>query len=326
MVFDLSLYVPPHILKEIGNIDLDFPNQMCRQEIDELLKRTVLQKGKRLRPMLTYLMGDFLGLKTDEVKLYADSIELVHAASLSHDDVIDGAVIRRGIPSINTEGNKKAVLAGDFLLARVISDLAVRGRWELVKEMGNVVASLSWGEWLQWEACKNRQYSRKILEEIALHKTASVMSWCIVAPGYVASLPLGLLEYCRRLGKEFGLAFQWMDDVVDFSSDSAKEPLLDLKNGMVNAVIYEHMEIHPELKRRFENGECLSKLIDPSVIPEEAIGLVQERAEKKLQECRRLLDVILFEMPGREKEGEHQRRRKALEPIERIFHYLSRQE
>ena len=246
MAFNLSCNIPPHILEQIGDISLDFPGQSCRREINDLLERTVLREGKRLRPMLTYLMGDLLGLKLEEVKLYADSIELVHAASLSHDDVIDKAVARRGAPSINTEGNKRAVLAGDFLLARVMSDLALRGRWELVKEMGDVVASLSWGEWLQLEASRCRRYdSRKILEEVALHKTAAVMSWCIVAPARTwRPFPASdWWSHCRRLGREFGLAFQWMDDMWwIFHPIRTRSSLLDLKNGMVNAVVYEHLD------------------------------------------------------------------------------------
>ena len=325
MVFNLSCRIPPHILQQVEDICLDFPNQTCREEINRLLKRTVLRKGKRLRPILTHLMGNLLGLRPEEVKLYADSIELVHAASLSHDDVIDQAITRRGIPSINTEGNKSAVLAGDFLLARVMSDLAVRGRRELVKEMGDVVASLSWGEWLQLEASRHRRYNREILEQIALHKTAAVMTWCIVAPAYMASFPPTLLEHCRRLGREFGLAFQWMDDILDFSPHSAKEPLLDLKNGLVNAVVYEHLDRHSELKQRFEKGECLVELLDWTRTPTEAIELVRQRVKDKLRECRELLAIIVAEMPGREGEGEDERRSKALKPIEEIFHYLSRQ-
>ena len=326
MFFDLSSKIPPFILEQVGDIPLDFPNQTCRDEIEALLKRTVLRKGKRLRPILIYLVGDLLGLKPEQVRLCADSIELVHAASLSHDDVIDQAVTRRGMPSINTEGNKRAVLAGDFLLARVMSDLADRGSWELVKEMGDVVASLSWGEWIQLEASRSRHYSREILHEIALHKTASVMMWCFVAPAYVALLPPQLVEYCRCLGRDFGLAFQWMDDIMDFSSGSAKEPFLDLKNGTVNAVSFEYLEVRPELKRGFAKGGELTDLMGISERPVEAIRVVRERAQAKLKECRNMLEVILEEMPGKRERGEEARRRKALEPIEAIFRYLSEQE
>ena len=317
MIFELSHKIPPWVFDKIGDVSLDFPNQTCREEIRGLLERTVLRKGKRLRPMLTYLMGDILGLPPEQVKLYADSIELVHAASLSHDDVIDQAVTRRGMPSINTEGNKRAVLAGDFLLARVMSDLATRGCPELVKEMGDVVASLSWGEWLQMEASQKRCYDRDVLQEIALNKTAAVMTWCTVAPAIVASLPPYLVVHCRHLGREFGLAFQWMDDVLDFSSDSEKDTHSDLKNGMLNAVAYEHLELHPELKGRYEEGACPVELIVGAGVPEEAIDIVRKRAEQKLKECRGLLEVICSEIPIR------QEAKGSREAIEAIFAHLS---
>ena len=326
MAFELSSKIPPFILEEIGDISLNFPNQSCREDVCALLERTVLCKGKRLRPILTYLIGNLMGLRPEEVKLCADSIELVHAASLAHDDVIDQAVTRRGMPSINTEGNKRAVLSGDFLLAGVMSDLAVRGDSRLVKEMGTVVASLSWGEWLQLEASEGRRYNRDILREIALHKTASVMIWCAVAPACVASLPGPLVEYCRCLGSEFGLAFQWMDDIMDFSRNSSKELHLDIKNGMVNTVLYEYLEARPGLKRRFEKGESLNDLVDVSEPPEEAIEIVRKRAEEKLQRCRHLLSILLEEIPGGDRVGERERRLEALEPIEAIFCYLSGQE
>lgn len=319
MVFNLSCKIPSWVFEQVGNIGLDFPNQTCREDVESLLEGTVLRKGKRLRPMLTYLMGDLLGLSPQEVKLYADSIELVHAASLSHDDVIDQAVTRRGMPSINTEGNKRAVLAGDFLLARVMSDLATRGRPELVKEMGDVVASLSWGEWLQLEASQKRRYNRDVLQEIALHKTAAVMTWCMVAPALVVSLPPCLVEHFRRLGRDFGLAFQWMDDVLDFSSHSEKEIHLDLKNGMLNAVAYEHLELHPELKRQYEEGACPVELIGRECVPVEAIRIIRKQAEQKLRECQGLLEVICAEMSDFAG-GEAQ------EAIEVIFAHLSGQE
>ena len=319
MIFELSHKIPPWVLDQVGDVSLDFPNQTCKQEIRNLLERTVLRKGKRLRPMLTYLMGDLLGLAPQQVKLYADSIELVHAASLAHDDVIDQAATRRGMPSINTEGNKRAVLAGDFLLARVMADLATRGRPELVKEMGDVVASLSWGEWLQMEVSQNRRYNRDILQEIALHKTAAVMTWCMVAPAMVSSLPPYLVEHCRRLGRDFGLAFQWMDDVMDFTSHSGKETHLDLKNGMLNIVAYEHLELHPELKRQYEEGVCPTELIGSESVPAEAIAIIRKRAEQKLGECQELLEVICAETPALGDRSE------ARGPIEAIFAYLSGQ-
>src|SRR5690606_31879505 len=123
----------------------------------------VLLGGKRLRPLLTYLCGNFFGVKADALDVYAKAIEMVHAASLSHDDVVDGANTRRGKPSINAESsNKQAVLAGDYLLADVIVELTKQGDLTLVQEMSYVIQALAEGEWIQLDAAASRQYTREL--------------------------------------------------------------------------------------------------------------------------------------------------------------------
>ena len=111
--------VPKEIIGQIKNIDLRITSENCNEEINKLLQKTVLFGGKRLRPLLTHLFGNLFGLPVLSVAPYAKAIEMVHAASLSHDDVIDNASQRRGVKSINIEGsNKMAILAGDYLVGR----------------------------------------------------------------------------------------------------------------------------------------------------------------------------------------------------------------
>ena len=156
--------IPHDILKRLGDLSVDARSESCRREINDLLQQTVLIGGKRLRPLLTFLMGQFFGLDLDACELPARAIEQVHAASLSHDDVVDNASTRRGKPSINVvASNKKAVLAGDYLLANVIVDLATLNRPDVVSEMAQVIRDLAEGEWLQLDAAQNRAYTRESL-------------------------------------------------------------------------------------------------------------------------------------------------------------------
>ena len=237
--------IPPYILAKTKTLDLGPNDNYANDEIYDLLKRTVLLGGKRLRPLLTYLMADFFGQNLDEATILARSIELVHAASLSHDDVVDNATTRRGNTSINVlSSNKKAILAGDYLLADVIIGLSKLGRPEIVSEMAQIIQDLAQGEWIQLESSERRNYSHEIIETIALKKTASVMSWCCSSPAIMMGQNEVIVNYARSFGQKLGLAFQLIDDTLDFSGQSQKDHLLDLDNGIINSVIFEWFQEH----------------------------------------------------------------------------------
>lgn len=309
--------VPSEIIGQIKNIDLQITSENCNEEINKLLQKTVLFGGKRLRPLLTHLMGNLFGLSVEKVAPYARAIEMVHAASLSHDDVIDNASQRRGIKSINVEGsNKMAILAGDYLLAQVIVDLSARNNLFLVQEMASVIKDLAEGEWIQDGVLKSRNYSRELIETIALKKTASVMTYCAVAPAVLANVAPEVISYCRDFGKNLGLAFQLMDDTLDLSDQSQKDVLLDLKNGVVNSVIYEWLLFNPSAYERYKNGDPLESLWNGSDL-KEAINLVQERALGHLVEAKNSL-VKISEIIGAPNN--------ALIPLEKIIFYLGRRE
>ena len=310
--------VPREIIGQIKNIDLRITSENCNEEINKLLQKTVLFGGKRLRPLLTHLFGNLFGLPVLAVAPYAKAIEMVHAASLSHDDVIDNATQRRGVKSINIEGsNKMAILAGDYLLAEVIVELSSRNNLSLVQEMASVIKDLAEGEWIQDDALKSRHYTREIIETIALKKTASVMTYCSVAPAVLASSPPNVIGLCRDFGKNLGLAFQLMDDTLDLSGQSQKDLFLDLKIGVVNSVIYEWLLINPAIHQKYKNGESLENLWDSNGL-KESISLVQERAQNHLVQARNALAGIERATPIKVKD--------ALIPLENIINYLGKRD
>ena len=132
----------------------------------------------------------------------------------------------------------------------------------LVNEMSLVIKDLSEGEWLQVDLVANREYTRELIREIALKKTSSVMSYCTVAPAILAKLPTEIQNICRQFGISLGLAFQLIDDTLDYSADSKKDQELDLKNGIVNAVVFELLNDRPDLMSRFKSGEDLTGLFN----------------------------------------------------------------
>lgn len=298
MLSELFESLPPEVLQRIGDFDVNIPSKKGEEAVCELLERTVLKGGKRLRPMLTYLMGTLFGVELKRLDVLARSIEQVHAASLAHDDVIDHATLRRGAPSINIQGsNKKAVLAGDFLLSEVIVNLSEQTSLEIVKEMSLVIKDLSLGEWVQSDAAENRRYSAAILEDIAQKKTASVMSWCCLAPGIMAQASAEKIDLARRFGHHLGLAFQQMDDTLDFSADSQKDVGLDLSNGLVNFVMFEWLNEDPKRMKSYLAGETLAEMVFDADFSQAAC-LVEQRALDHLQKCRDLFAQLSNGLPG----------------------------
>lgn len=288
--------VSPSIAAALGRIDLDIKSPYANKEINQLLEKTVLAGGKRLRPLLTYLAGDFFGVPLERLHHLARSIEQVHAASLAHDDVVDNATTRRGRPSINAlSSNKHAVLGGDYLLAHVIVNLCQTHDLRIVSEMAHVIEQLAQGEWVQLEASYNRQYSHALIEEIAHKKTASVMSWCFLAPAIEAGLNSKLCQMSKDLGVNLGLAFQLMDDVLDFSETSQKDPLLDMENGMANGVIYEWLMAHPDAYKRYQQGEALKDVWALQGLPD-ALSKTEARALAYLDKAKELLKTLENEL------------------------------
>lgn len=324
MIADFLDALPKVALESSKNMDLQIRSVNAHQAIDAILAKSVLRGGKRLRPLLTFLMAHLFRVDFEIATPYARASELVHAASLSHDDVIDNATMRRGAPSINIlASNKKAVLAGDYLLSSVIVDLTNAGNLELVREMSLVIKDLSEGEWLQLDLIDDRNYTRELIREVAMKKTSSVMSYCSVAPAILSGADKATVELCREFGRHLGLAFQMIDDTLDYSGDSQKDQELDLKNGIVNAVVFELLDSHPGLFARFKAGENLQEVVlnidfHPHVetIGKEAHGHL-ESAKLILEK----LEVTLSKNPEYQKNSAELKTR--IEALELIISYMA---
>lgn len=292
MVNDFLSELPKHVLEESKNMNLTIKSVQAHAAIDSVLSQTVLRGGKRLRPLLTYLVANVFQLDFQKVAPFARASELVHAASLSHDDVIDNATTRRGAPSINIlSSNQKAVLAGDYLLASVIVDLTNQGNLDLVREMSLVIKDLSEGEWLQLDLISDRNYTRDLIQEIAQKKTSSVMSYCCLAPAILANQDKKIVDAFREFGNRLGLAFQLIDDTLDYSGDSLKDHELDLKNNIVNAVVFELLDDNKDLFERYKKGENLLDVVRGKDFSK-YVSIVSARAENHLEVASNILEEL----------------------------------
>lgn len=231
--------MPPSVLKSVSNLDLDLKRWEQNPRIGKLLTETVLSGGKRIRPLITFLMADFFGISHQQIAPYGKTVELVHASTLAHDDVIDNATHRRGEPAINiVSSNKKAVLAGDFLLAYSVDLISRLGRNDIVIELSAMIKDLAEGEWVQLENAIKKDLSREDVLKVSLCKTASVMKWCCLIPGMLKNVDEASLTKIEDIGIAIGLAFQMTDDILDFKRNDPSK-LADVKNKVINSVIFE---------------------------------------------------------------------------------------
>ncbi|MBA0604845.1 hypothetical protein Godav_017479 [Gossypium davidsonii] len=204
-------------------------------------------------------IGDTLptDLRTRQQRI-AEITEMIHVASLLHDDVLDDADTRRGVGSLNAVmGNKLAVLAGDFLLSRACLTLASLKNTEVVTLIATVVENLVTGETMQLTTASNKRFSMEYYMQKTYNKTASLMSnsckSVALLAGHTAEIAMLAFEY----GKNLGLAFQLIDDVLDFTGTSAslgKGSLSDIRHGIITAPILFALEEYPQLRAVVDKG------------------------------------------------------------------------
>jgi octaprenyl-diphosphate synthase len=207
--------------------------------------------GKRLRPLLTLLCARAVGLD-DPAKITVAAVgELLHTATLLHDDVIDGGEFRRGRPAARMAyGNGMAVLTGDYCLARALQAIARTGRAPAVRSMADTVTRMAEGEVAQLWAAGDYDLDRTRYYDIIERKTASLLAWCSSVAGLVDPR---WIEPLSRYGRELGYAFQIADDVLDFADGHAvtgKDPGQDLRDGKMTLPLALACEADPDLARR----------------------------------------------------------------------------
>ncbi len=191
--------------------------------------------GKRVRPLLVCLLARALDCSFDRLAPCAVAAELVHTATLLHDDVLDGATTRRGRMAAHLKYDAHtAILSGDALLSKAISDMAELGDPEVLKRLAQTVRELVEGECLQADLMGQVHGDLQAVLEIARRKTASLFAWCGWVSGYRAGR---FAEDLFRFGTHLGLAFQLLDDILDWEGkDTGKSLFQDLHEGKLNSV------------------------------------------------------------------------------------------
>lgn len=209
----------------------------------EVLNHIVHKKGKQMRPILTFLFAKLFGEIGDSAYNAALSLELIHTASLMHDDVIDESPVRRGQPSVNASfGNKVAVLSGDYLSALSMLYMARTDNARMARVVAQLAQMLSDGELFQLFESRENVVSEDVYFHIIKKKTAALFSACARLGALSVNASSDDVETAAKIGESIGLCFQIRDDIFDYSSatdDIGKPTGSDMREGKLTLpVIY----------------------------------------------------------------------------------------
>lgn len=233
--------------------------------VDRVGKLTLQAGGKRLRPAFVSLAAKATGLDFDaeRARMLGASLEMVHMATLIHDDVIDNAATRRGRPTASAEfGNTAAILAGDALLARAMLLLSRDGEVALVRVVAEAIVDVAQGEVRELEVRGDFDLEESAHLEILRMKTASFIECCCQIGGMIASAPAPVVRSLRDYGHHIGMAFQIVDDLLDYRGDrnkTGKPRATDFREGQATLPLIYLRECVSEAeakiaRRRFGNN------------------------------------------------------------------------
>ena len=202
--------------------------------LNQVIKHVIQKPGKMMRPLLLFLIAKYFGKVTPVAYHAAVSLELLHTATLIHDDVVDESDQRRGQASVNAAfNNKVAVLSGDFFLATALQQVSLTRNFEIVDIVARLGQVLADGELLQLYNIANNTLSYDVYFDIIKNKTAILFSSCARAGAIAGGADSQLVKEATEFGEYIGLCFQIKDDILDYfeSKDLGKPTGNDMKEG-----------------------------------------------------------------------------------------------
>lgn len=274
------------IAKPIKN-DLDQFNFFFKKQLktevallDLVLKYITKKKGKQIRPILVLLSSGLCGSINERAYIGASLVELLHTATLIHDDVVDEADERRGIATINVSWNNKiAVLIGDFLLSKGLLTSIDNNEFEFLKITSTAVKRMSEGELLSIENSRKVDTSEETYFKIISDKTASLMASCTEIGARAVTDNPDTLKNLRNFGEYLGIAFQLKDDLFDYTTKSSiigKPVGIDIKEKKLTLpIIYALQQIEPNEAKKIVKKIKKGKLKSSEV--KEIIEFVNEK-------------------------------------------------
>jgi len=229
--------------------------------------------GKRIRPALVILSSKFHTCDSEKVRCLAASVELLHTATLVHDDLLDGSLLRRGNPTLNTSLSTGAViLVGDYLFARAADLAASTDSVPVVSIFAQTLMTICGGELRQAFEEGGKQRTKEGYYQSIYSKTASLFAASAEAGGVLSGAPSPMVEALRAYGCNLGMAFQILDDILDFTGDERElgKPIgSDLRQGLITLPLLLFLEMYP-------NTDVQSAVCDDPQLREERIQTLVE--------------------------------------------------
>jgi octaprenyl-diphosphate synthase len=260
------------ITKEMDEFEVKFRASMKTNVflLDRVMSYIVKRKGKQMRPMFVFLSAGASGIISESTFTGASLIELLHTASLVHDDVVDSANYRRGFFSVNALWkNKAAVLVGDFLLSKGLLLSLENNEYELLRIVSNAVKEMSEGELLQFEKARRLDITEEIYYEIIRQKTASLIASCCAVGASSSGAPKDVVTCMKEFGENVGMAFQIKDDLFDYGDDEIGKPLgIDIKEKKMTLPLIYALSKSSWLEKRKIIGIVSSESHKPKKVKE----------------------------------------------------------
>ncbi|KGI60035.1 polyprenyl synthetase [Prevotella sp. DNF00663] len=281
------------IIKELDDFSeyfshsLEHSNGLLAQALDHIRKR----EGKRMRPMLILLLAKAFGQISEATQYAAVGLELLHTASLVHDDVVDESGERRGQASVNaTYDNKVAVLVGDYILSTSLLSVSHTRSEVIIRYLARLGQTLSDGEILQLTNISNQEISEDVYYEVIKRKTAALFEACAVFGAESVGASKEVVEAAAKFGQNLGIIFQIRDDIFDYydSEEIGKPTGNDMEEGKLTLpIIYAlnstgdeaMLQLARKVKMSQINTESIAQLV---AFAKENGGI--EYAEKKMNE------------------------------------------
>jgi octaprenyl-diphosphate synthase len=248
--------------------------------------------GKRLRPKIVGLVGSAIGLPQSAFMPFAYAVELMHTASLLHDDVVDGTELRRSRPTANQIfGDKPALLAGDFISASAMETMCALGDIRLALSVVQTIKKMSEGELMELEHSHSFHDSNEVYLKIIYLKTASLFELCSLGTGIIAGLSEKALDALASFGRLIGMGFQIVDDIINVSPDESdnKDAFNDILEGKSTLPLVILFKKRPEVLRKTatfsspeEKKNYIVSMIDTDIL-QSSRAIAQEYLDKSLQ-------------------------------------------
>jgi geranylgeranyl pyrophosphate synthase len=284
-------------MEELIHTQTDGYNPDLRTALELLLSAG----GKRIRPTITFLTGKMLGANVEQLVTLAAAVEMLHTATLVHDDLIDGSLLRRGSPTLNSQWSPAAtVLTGDFIFSRSAKLAAETNSVELMKVFAQTLTIIVNGEMAQLFNRQNQMGREDYFKRIYA-KTASLFETSARTAALISSAAEKTTTQMSQFGYNIGIAFQIIDDILDFTGEQTTlgKPIgSDLRQGIITLPVICFGELHQEddavktlLADRLLESDQVQPLID-AILKSEAIQLAYHEAQVFTQKAVKNLESL----------------------------------